>query len=175
MFNHISSILLLSPKYFLLSFLHSIQKTLQLPGSLGIHKLLTDTGIQAPGELPRYRRTALCTSMQNIRQRICIYLKSILFLSAYRRHAVHMSLGIPCGRSLLSRSHWCPGHGGTWAALHAGCSSGHYEYAGKVFAETGAPCHIVSHSSQSSGSVSRLPKQNKFLLECEQNLLGVKK
>ena len=40
-----------SPQHSVLSFLHSIQEALQLSGSLGVHKLLPDTGVQAPGEL----------------------------------------------------------------------------------------------------------------------------
>lgn len=40
-----------SPQDLLLTLLHSVEKPLQLPRPLAVHKALPDAGVQAPGEL----------------------------------------------------------------------------------------------------------------------------
>lgn len=44
------------PQHLFLSFLDSIQKPLQFPSSLVVHKLLPNASVEAPGELPQNRR-----------------------------------------------------------------------------------------------------------------------
>lgn len=65
----------------------------------------------------------------------------------------------PCDRGQLNRSRWCRGHGGTWAAQLAGCSSERSVCAGTASAGTVVPYHRASHSSQSSESASTPPEK----------------